>query len=205
VRKQLRAHLGESEVSGTLTARVASMPPASRNAVEAMACLGGRAEVSLLQTATDEPASLLEQALTPALDDGLLVVEPGPHEAARFRHDRLHEATLRRLDREEQRGWHLAMARRLAAVPDLFAVAAERYVPVVDAVDDPAEQRRAVELLRRAADQAGLIDRHALVNDMLAAALRLVEPNDTATLIEVHTGRHRAPCHGCRGRPSSAR
>ena len=84
------------------------------------------------------------------------------------------------------------MARRLAAVPELFAVAAEQYLPVVDAVDDAAERRQVVGLLRRAADQARLIGDHVLVNALLAAALRLVDPGETATLIEVHTGRHAA-------------
>ena len=84
------------------------------------------------------------------------------------------------------------MARRLAAVPELFAVAAEQYLPVVDAVDDPAERRQVVGLLRRAADQAALIGDYALVNALLAAALRLVDPGETATLVEVHTGRHAA-------------
>ena len=49
----------------------------SRRLVEAMACLGGRAELSLLQTATAAPAGVVEQALAPALDEGVLVVEPG--------------------------------------------------------------------------------------------------------------------------------
>ncbi len=48
----VRAHLGQSEVAGLLAARVEAMPAASRAMVEAMACLGGRAEVSLLQAAT---------------------------------------------------------------------------------------------------------------------------------------------------------
>ena len=35
-----------------------------------MACLGGRAELSLLQAATAEPAAVVEQRLAPALDEG---------------------------------------------------------------------------------------------------------------------------------------
>ena len=77
-------------------------------------------------------------------------------------------------------------------VPELFAVAAEQYLPVVDAVDDAAERRQVVRLLRRAADQATLIGDHALVNALLAAALRLIDPGETATLVEVRTGRHAA-------------
>ena len=135
---------------------------------------------------------MVEQRLAPALDEGLLVVEPGVHEAVRFRHDRIREAILGGLDPQRRRALQLAMARRLAAVPELFAVAAEQYLPVVDAVDDAAERRAVVGLLRRAADQARLIGDHALVNALLAGALRLIDPGETATLIEVHTGRHAA-------------
>ena len=68
------------------------------------------------------------------------------------------------------------MARRLAEVPELFAAAAEQYLPVVDAVDDAAERAQVVALLRRAADQAALTGDYALVNALLAAALRLIDP-----------------------------
>ena len=37
----------------------------------------------------------------------------------------------------------------------MFAVAAEQYLPVVDLVEDAAERRAVVALLRRAAAQAG--------------------------------------------------
>ena len=84
------------------------------------------------------------------------------------------------------------MARRLARVPELFAVAAEQYLPVADAVDDPAERGVVVGLLRRAAGQAGLIGDYALVNALLAAALPLIDPGDTPTLAAVHTARHAA-------------
>ena len=47
-------------------------------------------------------------------------------------------------------------------------------------------------LLRRAADQASLIGDYALVNTLLTAALRLIDPDETATLVELHTARHAA-------------
>ena len=187
-----RAQLGESEVAGLLAARVAAMPPVSRPLVEAMACLGGRAESSLLQAATAAPAGVVDQQLAPALNEGVLVVEPGLRESVRFRHDRIREVVLNGLDPARRRALQLVMARRLAAVPQLFAVAAEQYLPVLDAVTDAAERRRVVGLLRRAADQARLIGEYAQVNALLAAALRLIDPGETATLIEVHTGRHAA-------------
>jgi signal transduction histidine kinase len=186
----VRAHLGRTEVAGLLAARIEALPAQSREMVEAMACLGGRAEVGVLQAATGEPASAVEQRLAPALDEGVLAVEPGVRQAVRFRHDRIREVILGGLDPGRRRARQLAMARRLAGVPELFAVAAEQYLPVVDAVDDPAERRQVVALLRRAADQAVLIGDYALVNALLAAALQLVDPDDPASLVPLCTGRH---------------
>jgi signal transduction histidine kinase len=188
----VRAHLGGFEVTGQLIARIQAMPPLSRQMVEAMACLGGRAEVSLMQAATGETAGVVEQRLAAALDDGFLVVEPGTNEAVRFRHDRIREAVLSTLDPQ----WHgilqRTMARRLVGEPELFAVAAEQYLPVLDAIDDAVERRMVVGLLRRAADQAALIGDFALVDALLTGALRLIDPGETATLVGVHTGRHAA-------------
>jgi len=188
----IRAHLGQSEIAGLLTARVDALPPASRQMVEAMACLGGRTDLRVLQAATGERPGVLERTLAPALDEGLLVVESAAHEAVRFRHDRAREVILRGLDPQRRRTLRLAMARRLARVPELFAVAAEQYLPVVDAVHDPAEGRLVAALLRHAADQAALIGDYALVNALLAGALRLIDRVETGMLVEVHTGRQAA-------------
>ncbi|GAA5114802.1 AAA family ATPase [Pseudonocardia adelaidensis] len=189
---ELHAYLSRSEVAGLLGAPVSAIPPASRQLVEAMACLGGRVEVGVLQTATGEPARVVEGRLAPALDEGFLVVEPGVDEAVRFRHDRIREGVLRGMDPRRRRTAQLTMARRLAEVPGLFAIAAEQYLPVVDAIDAPAERRRVVELLRSAADQARTVGDHALVDALLAAALRLVDPAETGRRVELHTGRHAA-------------
>jgi signal transduction histidine kinase len=188
----VRAHLGRSEVAGLLAARAAALPEQSRAMMESMACLGGRAEVSVLQVAAGVPADAVEHRLAPALDEGLLVIEPGADPAVRFRHDRAREAILGRLDPQRQQALQLAMARRLAAVPELFAAAAEQYLPAVGAVTDAAERRQVVGLLRRAAGQAMLIGDYALVNELLAAALPLIGPRDTATLVAVRTARHAA-------------
>ena len=188
----VRTHLGRSEVADLLAARAAALPEQSRQMVQAMACLGGRAELTLLQAATGEPADAVDQALAPALDDGLLVAEPGAHPAVRFRHDRIREAILDGLDPGRQQALQLAMARRLATVPELFAAAAEQYLPAVGAVAGAAERRQVVGLLRRAAGQATLIGDYALVHALLTAALAAVSPGETATLAQVHAGRHAA-------------
>jgi predicted ATPase len=86
-----RDRLDRANADGALPAPAAAMPERSRQLVEAMACLGGRATVNVLQTATGEPADVLEGQLAPALDEGVLVVEPGAEEAVRFRHDRIQE------------------------------------------------------------------------------------------------------------------
>jgi len=186
------AHLGRSEMTGLPAARVDAMPTRSRRVVQAMACLSGRAELSVLQTAVGISAGEVEQALTPALDDGVLVAESGAHPATRFRHDRIREAVLCGMDLRQRQILHLSMARRLAAVPEWFAVAAEQYLPVVDAVGDPAERRQVVELLRRASGQAALIGDYALMNALLTTVLRLIDPGEIATVIEVRTSRHTA-------------
>jgi signal transduction histidine kinase len=194
----VRAHLGGSDVAELLAGRVDTLPAPSRQVLEAMACLGGRAELSLLRTATASPAAALRQALAPALEESLLVAEPSAREAVRFRHDRIREAVLAGLEPPRRRTLQLAMARRLAEVPELFAAAAEQYLPVVDAVEDPAERARVVRLLRRAADQAALIGDCTLVDTLLSGALGLVDPSETTTLLAVHTGRHAALFSGGR-------
>ena len=188
----VQARLGRPDVVALSAARLDTIPAPSRQLVEAMACLGGRAEIRLLQIATAEPASVVDQALGPALDESVLVVEPGVHEAVRFRHDRIREVILGGLEPRRRDTLRLTIARRLAEAPELFAAAADQYLPVVDAVDDAAEREQVVELLRRAADQAKLTGDYALVNALLAAALRLIDPRETATLIAVHTDRHAA-------------
>ena len=76
------------------------------------------------------------------------------------------------------------IARRLAAWPELFAVAAEQYLPVVEAVTDAAERSQVVTLLRRAAEQATLIGEYSQVQTLLSGALRVADGGDTATLIK---------------------
>jgi len=188
----VRAHLGHAEVAGLVAAQVEALPAPSRQLVEAMACLGGRAELSVLQAAAGTPATVMEQALAPALAEGVLLGGPGAGEAVRFRHDRVREAVLAGIDPARRQALRLGMARRLAAVPELFAVAAGQYLPVADAVEDPAERRQVAGLLRRAAAQAALTGDCALVDALLAAALPLTGPDETDALIEARTGRHAA-------------
>ena len=73
----LRAHLSRSDIAELLAARVRAMPAPTQEMVQAMACLGGRIELDVLRTAVAEPPGLVQQRLAPALDEGVLVIEPG--------------------------------------------------------------------------------------------------------------------------------
>ena len=188
----VRARLNRPQAGAPQEARLAAMPRRTRAAVEAMACLGGRAELSVLRIATGTTAGEMAAALEPAIEDGLLVLEPGTHEAVRFRHDRIREAVVAGIEPERRRALQLVMARRLAAVPELFAVAAEQYLPVADTVDDTAERRAVAVLLARAADQAAMIGDYRLMERPLTTALALTEPDEAATVLDLRTRRHAA-------------
>jgi signal transduction histidine kinase len=187
-----RARLERSEPAELVRMRAGAMTPRSRELLEAMACLGGRAPLSLLQTATGEPVDVVEQQLAPALDEGLLVGEPDVRAGVRFRHDQIRQVVADGLDPQRRGALQLAMARRLAADPEEFAAAAEQYLPVVGELEEPAERHRVVALLRRAADQAKLVGDHILVDALLTGALRLVDETATATAVELRSGRHAA-------------
>jgi signal transduction histidine kinase len=185
-------HVGRSEPATLIATRVEAMPPSSREMVETMACLGGRAERRLLRAASAMSGREVDRALAPAVENGVLVLEPGEHEVVRFRHDRTREAILGGVGDQSRRDLHLAVARRTALVPELSAVAAEQYLQIVDALDDPGERQQVAALLRQEAEQAGVIGDHGRVNSLLTAALRLASTDDQRALVELHIGRHSA-------------
>ncbi|HTY31032.1 AAA family ATPase [Mycobacterium sp.] len=185
----VRALMARSEATRFPLARLAALSARSREAVQVMACLGGRAELGVLAAAMAESTETVEQRLAPALEEGVLVAEIGAHDAVQFRHDRIREAILAEVDSELLRTLHLAAARRLAARPELFAIAAEQYLPVIGEVTDAGERSQTVQLLHRAAEQATLVGDYGQVHTLLSSALRIADPRDTAALIQLHTGR----------------
>ena len=186
----LRAHLGRSDIAELPAARVRAMPAPTREMVQAMACLGGRTNLGVLAAVIAEPPEVVEQRLAPALKEGVLTIGTGVQEAVQFGHDRIREAVLRGLDDEQRRGLHLAIARRLAAIPGVVALAAEQYLSVIDAVDDPKERSHVVGLLRDAADQASFIGDYALMNTLLSAALSVADPSEEDVVLKLRTARH---------------
>ena len=95
----MRSLLASSDVAARPLGRLAALPAASRDMVEMMACLGSRLT---WWSGTWRPRSGT-------------VAETGAHDAVRFRHDRIREAILAKLDTQQRRSLQLALARRLAA------------------------------------------------------------------------------------------
>ncbi|WP_155325077.1 diguanylate cyclase domain-containing protein [Desulfosarcina ovata] len=181
----IRQHIDLGDVVTLLTQRILALPEPSQDILRLMACLGGDVELSLLQAAagtgpieTDASAARVEAALTPALEDGLLVMEQGG--TVRFRHDRIQQATYGGLTPSDRRVRHLAVARQLADVPGFRVVAAEQYLAALALLTDPAERIRAALLFRQAAGHARRLANYALTERFLAAAIDLVEDTDAS-------------------------
>ncbi|MBV1854733.1 diguanylate cyclase domain-containing protein [Catellatospora tritici] len=189
----LSRHLRQADVTDLWTARVNALPEPTRRAVEIMACLGGKADLNLLQTMSQRSAAAIEELLVPALDDGLLVLEPGdPADVLRFRHDRVRQAILDSLPGPRLTQLRLELARRLSAQPSLADLAAQQYLHVAGRITDQTERRRAAALFARAAERSRLLSNHAAAERFLAAAIPLTDPANTAELLGLHTARHAA-------------
>ncbi|CAI7981005.1 Diguanylate cyclase [Frankia sp. Hr75.2] len=188
----LRRRLDRVDVAELLAARVAALPPATAEVLAVMACLAGQVELDLLAAATGLPADEVERRLAPAFGDGLLVLESDGRQSVRFHHDRTRESVLGGRAAQDQDARRLRLARRLVERPEFFAVAAEQYLPVVDAVHGTEERKRVAGLFRHAAEEAKLLSNYSLVERLLTAAVEVIDPTDTDQLIAVHTDRHAA-------------
>ena len=172
-------YLGRGDVTELLRGRMDRLPPPTRTLLSIMACLGGAVTLDLLLAVTGSEAAVIEHDITPALEDGLLVVDRDGEPAVRFRHDRVQQAAHDALEPDEREATHVQLARRLAARPGLVAVAAEQYLSAVSAVRDADERLRAAALFRATAADVGLVN-PAAAERFLAAAVDLVDRADDA-------------------------
>ncbi|MDQ1289215.1 MAG: hypothetical protein QG622_2781 [Actinomycetota bacterium] len=191
----LRRHLGHDNVVGILVTRLAALPRRTQELLEIMACLGGEVDTDLLGDASALPTETVEERLLPALEDGLLVYDHGDA-SARFRHDRVQQATLTYLGTADRAELQLVLARRLAPLPGRELIAAEQYLGIAWAVDDPKEQRRLVEVFRTATAGAIAMADYGRAERYVSAAMALIPPSgpvavDAATAaemaVELHT------------------
>jgi diguanylate cyclase (GGDEF)-like protein len=191
----IQQHVGQGEVIDLLEVRIARLPCESQALLVVMACLGGEVKLDLLQAASGLGSAALEEHMTPALEDGLLVMER-QGSVLRFRHDRVQQAAHTGLDAGRGRDLRFVLARRLALLPAFAVNAAELYLATVDEIVDTAERRRAIELFEATAIQARLIADHATAERYLAAALtlltRIATTTDEPLFIRMETARHAA-------------
>src|SRR2546421_1942665 len=187
----IRRYIGHGDIVDLLKERIDRLPTQARELLETMSCLGGEVRLGLLGAARGQSSTAPRELLTAALEDALLVMDEGDRtggaDAVRFRHDRVQQAARDRLDPPTRRALHLAIARRLAAAPELRPVAAEQYLAAVDNLDGPDEQRLAAELFEAAATGASRGSNHAPAERDLAAAAGLWDapgggPDDPAPL-----------------------
>jgi diguanylate cyclase (GGDEF)-like protein len=172
---RIHQHLEGRNVDALVAQRLEGIPTETTWLLDTMACVGGVVPLARLAVASDVPELLIDEQLAPALHEGLLVRDSS-QEAVQFRHDRVLQALVSRLNAEERARLQLQVARRLAAVPEHGGVAAEIYLQIVDRLSDAAECARVVALFRTAAAQARLavnwtqIERYA--RDGLALLVR---------------------------------
>ena len=74
----MRSLLASSDVAARPLGRLAALPAASRDMVEMMACLGGRAELGVLAAATGQSADVVERHLAPARERSAAGRDRGP-------------------------------------------------------------------------------------------------------------------------------
>jgi diguanylate cyclase (GGDEF)-like protein len=188
----LRRRLVRVDVTELVSARVAALPSVTRDLLTVMACLAGRVELDMLEVASGLAGDEVSRRLGPASTAGLLVLEADDPPSARFHHDRAQETVLGFLAPAALGAERLRLARRLAGRDEFFAVAAEQYLPVADAVHSAAERRQMVGLFRRAADQARMASNDPLVERFLTAAVPLIDQAKADQLIAAHTELHAA-------------
>ncbi|HST86228.1 MAG TPA: EAL domain-containing protein [Kineosporiaceae bacterium] len=196
----IRRHVGLGDVIDLLAARVGRLPAPASAVLAVLAALGGRAEQGLLATATGLSATRLQEDLTPALDDGLVVLESGADldddVTLRFRHDRVRQAAGEQREPAAGLVLHLRIARRLAQDPAAAGVAAEQYLQAVTVVTDEAERRVAAGLFRRIATAQRITDREASERYLAAAIVLLASSpdEDEAELAALEVEHHAVLC-----------
>ncbi len=151
----IHQHLSGRNIEALVAQRLVSLPDATTLLLDTMACVGGQVTLARLAVAGGHDADTTNELLAPALHDGLLVMDRA-QAAVQFRHDRVLQALVARLDAETRAALQVAVARRLAAVAEHAGTAAEIYLQVVDRLRDPAECRRVIALFRTAAAQSRL-------------------------------------------------
>jgi signal transduction histidine kinase len=189
--------VGQGNVVDLLAARIARLPPASRELLECMSCLGSSVENRLLRAAAGLSDDELASALRPPLEDGLVLADhAGGLDIVHFRHDRVQQAVLDAMDDAQREHRQIAMARRLAGQSAFEADAAQQYLACIAQVSAAQEQRHAAQLFHRLAQKLASAGTYALAERYLAEAgallAKLADAADTLLRWQVDAARHAA-------------
>lgn len=152
---RIHQHLEGRNVEALVAQRLQGLARATTDLLDSMACVGGVVPLTRLAVAAGIAVDAVDEAIAPALHEGLLVLDRAQG-AAHFRHDRVLQSLGARLTGPQRAALQVAVARRLAADPTHAGVAAEIYLQVAEQLDDPQECARVVSLFRTAASQARL-------------------------------------------------
>jgi signal transduction histidine kinase len=193
----IRHFVGTSNVVDLLAARIARLPPASRELLECMSCLGNEVDSTLLAVATGLDAHALRERLHPPLEDGLLLAEQhGGQDSVQFRHDRVQQAVLGAMDDAQRAQRQLVMARRLACEPRFEDDAAQQYLTCIGQLDEAGERRHAARLFHGLARNLAGAASYLLAERYLAAAATLLAelatPDDAPLRRMIDAARHAA-------------
>ena len=170
----IHRHVGDASVMDLLARRIDKLPAEAHALLEIVACLGGGVRPGVLATASGLTQNKVEHLLAPALDEGLLVVEPGAEELLRFRHDRVQQAVFAGLGSDRRRALHLTLARRFAVEPGLTSLCAEQYLPAAEAITDEVERRSVAARFTAAARVVRMCNTGA-AERFLSAAIQLIK------------------------------
>ncbi|HVZ44938.1 MAG TPA: AAA family ATPase [Ramlibacter sp.] len=199
--ERVRRFVGRGNVVDLLAARVARLPPPSRELLQLASCLGNPVDCRLLATAAGLREDDLQRHLRDPLADGLLVADrTGGQDSIGFRHDRIQQAVLGTMDEEGRHARQLVMARRLASEPAFEDEAAQQYLACVGRLPDPQEQRRVARLFHAQAQALAAVARFGSAERYLAAADDLLvglapgpaSPGDAELRAAVDVARHAA-------------
>ncbi|MBT0767760.1 EAL domain-containing protein [Kineosporia sp. J2-2] len=193
----VRGRLTGGESGDPLGGRLERLPDATVAVLEVLAALGPKSRLTVLATAAGMSLEELDARLDPAIVDGLVATTTGQAEeegTVRFRHERSHRL-LRGPGRQGRSAGllHLTIAHRLAGDPRHLTTAAAQYVAALPELTDPAERRRAADLLERAGS-AIRVTNPVTAERFYAAGMRLLDglsqEEDEQLLLRLDLERH---------------
>ncbi|WP_053076750.1 AAA family ATPase [Caenimonas sp. SL110] len=191
----IRQFVGRGNVVDLLAVRVGRLPPASREVIECMSCLGNSIEMALLEAAMGQPGQVLRERMAAPMDDGLLVeIASGAGPAFAFRHDRVQQAVMDAMGEARVLHWRSLIARKLSRTQSFGEPAAQQYLECAHLLDIQEERLQAARLLVALGVKLAHTADYTLADRYLSTADALVsdagDALDHELRLAIDTGRH---------------